>query len=127
MMVERLFQALGLPHIGVQRTMIERIDPARDRLGVLVNQQFHPGIARGFFTQRIHVAELPRRIDVQQRKGRWRRVEGLTREMQHHRAVLADRIEHYRPVGFGHHFAHDVDAFGFEPVEMGKRRHGSRL
>ena len=42
------------------------------------------------------------------------------RQVQHHRAVLADRIEHHRPLALGDHLAHDVDALGLEALEMGQ-------
>ena len=60
---------------------------------------------------------------MQQREGQRRGVEGLPRKVQHHRAVLADRIEHHRPRRLGDRFAHDVDALGLQPVEMGQRAH----
>ena len=40
-----------------------------------------------------HVTELPRRVDMQQRKRRPRRCERLHRKMEQDRGVLADRIE----------------------------------
>src|SRR3546814_12813265 len=40
--VERLLQSLGLPHVGVQGAMVERVDAARLRLGVLIDDQVHP-------------------------------------------------------------------------------------
>ena len=40
-LVERLLQALGLPHVGVQRAMVEGVDAARLRFRVLVDQQLH--------------------------------------------------------------------------------------
>jgi hypothetical protein len=53
-------------------------------------------------------------------KRRRRRVEGLASQVQHHGAVLADRIQHHRAVGLGHHLAHDVDALGFEALQVGQ-------
>jgi hypothetical protein len=49
---------------------------------------------------------------MQQREGQRRGIEGLAGKVQHHGRILADRIEHHRPGGFGHRFAHDVDALG---------------
>ena len=119
-LVERLFQPLGLPHIGVQRAMVERIDAARRRVRIGVDDQIHAAFGRRAVTQRIHVAELPGRIDVEKGE-RWRRgIEGLAREVQHHRAVLAHGIEHHRALGLRHHLAHDVDALGLEPFQMGE-------
>ena len=40
--------------------------------------------------------------------------------MQHHRRILADRIEHHRVFALGRDFAHDVDALGFELLQMGQ-------
>jgi len=57
---------------------------------------------------------------VEQREGRRRWKECLFRQVQHHRRILADGIEHHRLFGLGHHLAHDVDGFGFETVEMGQ-------
>ena len=64
MLVERLLQPLGLPHVGMQRAMIERIDPLRQRVGIAMDQQCHPRLARRAIAQRVHVAEFPRRIDM---------------------------------------------------------------
>ncbi len=48
-------------------------------------------------------------------------MEGLAREVQHARAVLADRIEHHRVPAFGDDLAHDLDALRFEPLQVGQR------
>jgi L-fucose isomerase-like protein len=72
----------------------------------------------------VHGLELPGRVDVQQREGRLGRIEGLGRQVQHHRAVLADRVEHHRAFALGDHLSHDVDALGFQTLQMGE--HGFR-
>ena len=71
--------------------------------------------------ERDHLAELPAGVDVQQRDRRARRVEGLDQQVQQHRAVLADRIQHHRVAELGRDLAQDVDAFGLEAVEVGER------
>ena len=119
-LVERLLQPLGLPHICVQGAVIEGVNPALHGFRILPDQQLHPGIARGLFAQCVHVLKLPGGIDMQQRKRRGRGVKRLARQMQHHRAVLAHRIKHHRLIRLGHHFAHDVDAFGFKPLKVGQ-------
>src|ERR1700693_5973726 len=43
-----------------------------------------------------HFTELPRRVDVERRNSRLCRKERLLGEVQHDRAVLADRIQHHR-------------------------------
>ena len=55
---------------------------------------------------------------MQQREGRTRGEERLLRQMQHHGGILADRIEHHRALGLGDDFAQDVDALGFEALQM---------
>src|SRR3546814_3993477 len=59
--VERLLQSLGLPHVGVQGAMVEGIDPARLRLGVLVDDEVHAAFGRHAVAQLVHRLELPRR------------------------------------------------------------------
>ena len=49
-------------------------------------------------------------------------MEGLQGQMQQDRRILADGIEHHRVVAFGDHFAHDVDALGFELLQMSQCR-----
>ena len=115
---EGLLQALGLPHVGVQRAVVERIDATFLRFRILVNQQLHARFRRHPVAQRVHVAKLPGRIDVQQRKWRRRGMEGLARQMQHHRRILADRVQHHRLFGLGDHFPEDVDALGFKALQM---------
>src|SRR5262249_15150236 len=43
--------------------------------------------------------------------------------VQHHRAVLADGVEHDRPLALSDDLAEDVDALGFELLQMGQCRH----
>jgi hypothetical protein len=47
-------------------------------------------------------------------------VKGPPRQVQHHRRVLADRVEHDRVSALGGPLADDVDAFGLEPLKMGQ-------
>ena len=100
--------------------MVERVDPRCLGLGVLVDDELDARLRGDLVAQRVHVAELPGRIDVQQRERQRRREEGLPRQVQHHRRILADRIEHHRPLGLGDRLAQDVDALGLEPVEVGQ-------
>ena len=69
-MIERLLQSLGLPHIGMQPAMIERVDAFFQSFGILINEQLHPGFTRRFFAKRVHRFEFPSRIDMQQGEGR---------------------------------------------------------
>ena len=67
-----------------------------------------------------HLPELPGRVDVQQREGQPAGVERLLRQPQHDGGVLADRVEHHRPLELGGHLADDVDALGLEHFQMGQ-------
>jgi 3'-phosphoadenosine 5'-phosphosulfate sulfotransferase (PAPS reductase)/FAD synthetase len=114
------------------REMIRFRDALAKRLGlgVLVHEYLHADLARHAFAQFVHGAELPRRVHVQQRERQLRGVEGLERQVQHHRAVLADRVEHHRLLALGHDLAHDLDALGLQPFEVGERarvQHGVGL
>jgi hypothetical protein len=50
---------------------------------------------------------------VQQRKRRFGGIKRLHREVQHHRTVFADRIQHHRAFAFGDNFPQDMNALGF--------------
>ncbi len=117
--VDDLLEPLGLPHVGVHgRAVVERVDPAGDALRVLVHDEVDTEPGRRVVAELVHVAELPRGVDVHQRERRLRRVERLHRQVQHDRAVLADRVEHRRVVALRHRLAHDLDGFGLEPLQM---------
>jgi hypothetical protein len=46
--------------------------------------------------------------------------------VQQHRAVLADRIQHDRPLALGDDLAQDVDALGFEALQVRESDHRCR-
>lgn len=103
--------------------MVEGVDPQRLGLRIAMDDQLHARLFGRTFAQLVHRAELPCRIDMQQRKGRACREERLLGKVEHHGRILADRIEHHRLFGLGNDFAQDVDAFGFEPLQVGKASH----
>jgi hypothetical protein len=107
--------------------VVERIDAARLRLRVAVDDQLHPDLARRAVAELVHLAEFPAGIDVQHRERRARRIESLASEMQHHRRILARRIKQHRPLALGDHFAHDVEGLRFEKLEMIKAQDIGRL
>ena len=71
----------------------------------------------------VHRPELPGGVDMQQRKWRRRRVERLESKVQHDRAVFAGRVEHDRSLTLRDGLAKNVDALGFEPLQVGQRLH----
>ena len=118
MHVERLLQPFGLPHVGVDRAVVEGIDALLLGFGVLVDDELDRRVRPDLVAQRVHVPELPGRVDMEQREGQRAREERLLGKMQHHRRILADRIEHHRAIGLGDRLAQDVNALGLEPIEM---------
>jgi hypothetical protein len=66
----------------------------------------------------VHRLKLPGGVHVQERKGRWCRMEGLAGQVQHHRGVLADRVEHHGLAGTRDRFSEDLDGFGFQLLEV---------
>ncbi len=126
--VERLLQRLGLHHLGMQlRAGSDRIDAAREALRIGVHQQLEAITRRDLIAVADHVAEFPFGVDVQQREGRLRRIEGLEREVQHHPGVLADRVEHHRVAELGRDLADDADGFRLEALQVLKHlRHHIR-
>lgn len=100
--------------------MADRADVLRDAFRVDVHAQIHRGLGRTAVAEGDHLAEFPACVHVQQRDRRWRRGKGLEQQVQQHRAVLADRIQHHRRTELGGDLAQDVDALGLETVEMGK-------
>ena len=117
--VQRLLQAFGLHHLGVQRRAgIERIDAALHAVLIDMDDQIQPQPLGGRVAELDHLPEFPGRIDMQQRKRRLGGIERLHRQMQHHRRILADGIEHHRVGELGRHLAHDVDALGFQAPQM---------
>jgi hypothetical protein len=120
--IKRLLEAVGLPHLGVERrAVVERIDAALLGLRVAVDDQLHSGLGGGAVAKLVHRPELPHRVDVKEREGRLRRGEGQPGELEQHRAVLAGRIEHNRPLALGRSLTQYVDRLGLEPLEMGER------
>ena len=65
-----------------------------------------------------HLAELVAGVDVKEREGNGRGVEGLLREAQHDGGVFADGVEHHRVLELGGDLAEDVDALGLEELNV---------
>jgi len=68
-----------------------------------------------------HLAKFVSGIDMQQRERQLAGEEGLLGQTHHHRGVFSDRVKHHRLGKLGHHFAKNVDAFGFQCAKVRKR------
>ncbi len=98
----------------------EGADPLGHPLLVDVHQQVEAALPRHAVAKLDHLPEFPGGIDVQQGKRRLGRKEGLARQVQHHRRILADGVKHHRVLELGHHFPQDVDALGLELFQVGQ-------
>ncbi len=105
--------------------MVEGVDAPGLGFGVLIDDQVEPQFPRHALAHLVHRLELPGGVHVQQGKRRLGGKERLGRQVQHHGAVLAHRIEHHRPLTLGHDLAHDVDALGLQTLKVGE--HGVRV
>ena len=91
MRVQRLFQRLGFHNISMLgRAMGERVDTGGHAFRVFMDNQLGIQPRRHRVAKRIHFAELPPRIDMQQGKWQASGVKRLDRQMQHNRAVFAN-------------------------------------
>src|SRR6185437_16686366 len=69
--VERLFQRHGLHDLGMDRRAVrERADALRDAFLVDVHDQLEAQSLRSLVAELDHLAEFPRRIDMEQRERR---------------------------------------------------------
>ena len=89
--------------------MIEGIDVLGHTLGILVGNQLPAIFLRRLVAQLVHVAELPAGVDMHEREWRLRGIEGLERQMQHDRRILAPGEQQHRPLELGGDLTHDVD------------------
>ena len=122
-LIERLLQGLRLHDVGVgRRRVADRVDAARQTLPVRMHDEVEAQRGGGAVAEGDHVAELPRRVDVQHREGRPLGKERLARQVQEDGGVLADRIEQHRLAELRRRLAEDVDALGLEQIEVGDRR-----
>src|SRR5262249_38046715 len=119
--VQRLLERHRLHDVGVLlRAVVEGVDVLGLPLLVRPHLQLEPLLATVTVAELDHRLELPGRIDVQQGEGEPAGVERLLRQAQHDGGVLADRVEHHRPLELGGDLADDVDALGLEQFQMGQ-------
>ena len=98
--------------------MGERIDAGGLRVRIDVHDQSQIERRDHLVAEFDHLAKLPRGVDMEQRKRDARRIKRLLRETQHHRAVLADRVQHHRPLAFSDGLAENLDALGLEIFQV---------
>ena len=120
-LVQRLLESVCLHQLGVLLAVVERMDVVLETLLVDVNDHIEVQLPACIVLAKVdHLAELPRCVDVHQWKGRFGRVERLLRQAHHYGGVLADGVQHDGSVELGSHLAHDMDALGFQLLEVGQ-------
>ncbi len=125
---QRIQQRSGLQQAAAfLRAQAERVGAVVDSFGIGVHDQPRADLRAEAVAELHHFAEFVGGIDVQQRERDRARMERLLRQAHHHRGILADGVEHHRPLEFGGHFAQDMDAFGFQRPQMGKCSRGHEL
>ena len=117
--LQRVEQRLGLEQpAAALRADLERLRAFADGFFVGVDDQPRADGVGHLVAERDHFLELVGRVDVEERKRNRARVERLLREAQHAGRVLADRVEHHRPLELGDHFPKDLDALGLERTQV---------
>lgn len=118
--IECLLESLGFHDIGVFfAAMGEWADALFDALLVDVNDEVEAEFLGHLVAKGDHFAEFPGGIDMEEGERGLSGVEGLHREVQHDRGVLADGVEHDGSVEFGGDFPDDVDALSLKLLEVG--------
>ena len=119
--VERLLEPLCLHDVGVLAAAVhEGVDVHGQAVRVLVDDEIQPVLLGGLVPELDHLLELPVGVHVEQREGDLARIEGLAGQVQHDGGVLADGVHHHRVLELGGHLADDVDALGFQLLQVGK-------
>lgn len=117
--VERLLEPLGLHDVGVLAAAVhEGVDVHGQTVRVLVDDEIQPVLLGGLVPELDHLLELPVGVHVEHGEGDLARVEGLAGQVQHDGGVLADGVHHHRVFKFGGHLADDMDALGFQLLQV---------
>ena len=96
--------------------------PCAHAVLVDVDDQLEAELCGALVAERDHLAELPGGVDMQQREGDAARIKRLQRQMQQHRRILADRIEHDRVFAVATTSRMMWIALGFELLQVRKLR-----
>src|SRR5690606_22125139 len=118
-LLERLAQRQRLHYVRMHaRSMRQWADTVTHPVFVDVDQEVETEFIRHPVTKCDHLAEFPRRIHMQKWERRLCRIERLHGQVQKHRGILADRIQHHRLSEICRDLPHNVDRLGFQPLEV---------
>ena len=116
--VESLFQGVGFHDLRVLLGAVGHRAHAVLTFRVDPDPYFHTVLLGHQRPEPVHLAEFPLGIDMHQGKRNPARLEGLMRQVQHHGRILADGVQHHRVFELGRDLSNDVDALGFQLLEV---------
>ena len=114
--LEPVPDGLGTRVLGDPAGVDRGLDGTDDQLGAELGDPAVPVVE--------DLAEVVAGVDVHERERDPGGPEGLLRDLQHHRGVLAAREEEHGVLELGRDLAEDVDRLGLERVEVRDRRIG---
>ncbi len=119
---EGLEQALGLHDVGVLLAPVgDGPDSPADAVLINIDQELPAELLPDVVLPEFdHLPEFPGGVHVQEREGGLGRVERLLGQPDHDGGILADRVEHDRLLELRDDLAEDVNALGFELLEVGE-------
>jgi len=107
------------------RAQRERVRSRVERFLVFVHDQLDADFARVAVAKLDHFRKFVARVDVQQRKRNFPRIEGLLRQAQHHRRIFSDGIQHHRARKFRRRLAKNLDALRLQSFQVVQRLCGN--
>ena len=98
--------------------MDKRVYAHCNAIRVSVDQQIKVVLCRYLLTECVHFLELPRCVDMEERKRNPARSEGFLRKVKEDTAVFTDGIKHHRLFKFSGDLPHDVNGFRLQLLYM---------
>ncbi len=108
--LEQSAAALGVEHDGIGSRGDGRL--------IAPHQQLRAHLARHLVAEGEHLANLKPVSMCSSGKGIGAGIKGLLRQPQHHRRILADGVEHHRPLELRRHLAQNMNALRLKQAQM---------
>ncbi len=107
------------------RTQRERVRACVEGFLILVYDQLDADFARVAVAKLDHFRKFVARVDVQQGKRNFPRIESFLRQTQHHRRIFSDGIQHHRPRKLRRRLAKNLDALRLQSFQVVQRLRGN--
>jgi hypothetical protein len=102
------------------RPVHKGVDSLFNAFRIDVDEEIDSEFLRHALAKFNHLTEFPGGVNVKEREGRFRRIERLHRQMQHHRRIFADGIQHHRLGEVRGYLSEDMNGLGFKALKMRK-------